>query len=309
MKISLAGKHHFPASDGGPSGGRVFDWLAKGLAALGHDVFYIPGQGASIPAPVGVRLVDEPCWEVDLFHCHSFIALCREVEQRGKPWVATCHTDLETWNMSRDAARDNWIFVSQSLARSYGRNRFVLNGIDPDELIYSETKEDYLLFVCGLQLAERKGLELAIKLARQRGLQLIVAGSSPNEQLVARVVELCNVPGIRYIGEISGRQKAEWFAGAKALLFPTQLNEAFGLVMAEALMSGTPVICSGFGACPELITPEVGFVCHDESGYLDAIDRVTEISPQQCRAVAMDRFHFMRMARDYVAEYEQVLSG
>jgi glycosyltransferase involved in cell wall biosynthesis len=310
MRILLAGKHRFPASQGGPSGGRVIDFLAKGLAQLGHDVFYHPGLGAEGPPLEDVRFVDQPRWDVDLLHCHSHIPLFREAITRRLPWVATCHTDLETWNLSRDAAMDNWIFVSETLARSYGRCRFVLNGIDPDELVYSEAKADYVLFVSALRLAERKGLNIALDLAGRCGLRLVVAGSSPDEHLVARIAGKCKSLGAEYVGEASGKRKAQLFAGATALLFPTQLNEAFGLVMAEALMSGTPVICSDCGACAELISPDVGFVCRTDAEYIRALHQVQQgkISAQRCREVALERFHYLRMARDYVREYETELT-
>lgn len=307
MKICVTAKHHFPASHGGPSGGRVFDFLVKGLVELGHDVSYYLHKGSAGKLPAGVRQIQTVDWTADILHCRSDDPVSRTADSRRMPWTATCHTDLATWNLSRDVARDNWIFVSETLAKTYGRRRFVLNGIDPAQLTYSETKEDYLLFVAGLRLAERKGLEIAIKLARQCDLPLVVAGSTPEKSLTERVISLCDVPGVQYVGEISGAQKAQWFAGAKAFLFPTQLNEAFGLVMAEALMSGTPVVCSDFGACPELISPDIGFVCRTDEDYLLALQLIEggQISAQRCRDVAMDRFHYLRMARDYVTEYER----
>lgn len=307
MRISITAKHRYPASDGGPSGGRVFDFLVKGLAELGHQVAYFLHEGAVAPLPDGVRLVSKPCWESDVLHCRSDQDLGDDADGKGMPWVATAHADLHTWNKSRDVARDNWIFVSRTLARTYCRNRFVLNGIDPNELIYSETKEEYLLFVATLQMAERKGLDIAIRLAKTAGLRLVVAGSSPDRQLVERIAAKCHSPGVRYVGEVSGTRKAELFAGAKAFLFPTQLNEGFGLVLAEALMSGTPVVCSRFGACPELIASDVGFVCNQEDDYLDALSQIDEgkISAKRCRDVAMERFHYLRMAREYIREYER----
>jgi glycosyltransferase involved in cell wall biosynthesis len=104
---------------------------------------------------------------------------------------------------------------------------------------------------------------------------------------------------------VRGRQKAELLAGARAFLFPTRVDEAFGLGMVEALMSGTPVICSDRGACPEIITRDVGFVCRYEPDYLNAIRRVGEIKPQTCRDKAMRNFHYLRMAKDYLGEYEK----
>ena len=170
-------------------------------------------------------------------------------------------------------------------------------------------KNDYFLFVSALPLARRKGLGQAISIARWSGMELYVAGSDSDSKLTAEISRLCHQPGINYVGEIAGTQKAELFAGAKALLFPTQLNEAFGLVLVEAMMSGTPVICSANGACPEIVSPDVGFVCHSRDDYMDAVHRLDEISSRVCRAKAMTEYHYLRMAFDYVVEYQTELNG
>jgi glycosyltransferase involved in cell wall biosynthesis len=82
------------------------------------------------------------------------------------------------------------------------------------------------------------------------------------------------------------------------------LNEPFGVVAAEALISGTPVISSNRGACPELISSDVGFVCSSHDEYIAAVERIETISPRVCREKAMRDFHYLRMAADYVKEYE-----
>jgi glycosyltransferase involved in cell wall biosynthesis len=79
--------------------------------------------------------------------------------------------------------------------------------------------------------------------------------------------------------------------------------------MAEALMSGTPVICSDRGACPELITPDVGFVCRNDGDYVRALRGVSRISPEACREKAVREFHYQRMAADYVVEYEKEIAS
>ena len=90
--------------------------------------------------------------------------------------------------------------------------------------------------------------------------------------------------------------------------FSTQANETFGLVVAEALMSGTPVIASHHGACPEIVLPEVGFVCATTDEYKSAVERVERISPLACRTAALERYHYLRMARDYVVEFEEEIA-
>ena len=69
------------------------------------------------------------------------------------------------------------------------------------------------------------------------------------------------------------------------------------------------MICSDKGACPELISPDVGFVCRDDRDYVAALRNLPRISPQACREKAMREFHYQRMARDYVTEYEKELAA
>jgi glycosyltransferase involved in cell wall biosynthesis len=158
-----------------------------------------------------------------------------------------------------------------------------------------------------LERAQLKGFETATALVDQLGLRLVVGGSSENKDLEDQFARMCRSKGIEFVGEVYGTRKAELFAGAKALLFPTRQDEPFGLVTAEALISGTPVICSNRGACPELVTEDVGFVCADLDDYVRAIERIEEILPSVCREKALKEFHYQRMARDYVKEYEREL--
>jgi len=282
----------------------------KGLTELGHEVFYMLQQGAAIPLPQGATLVSEPVWDADILHTISDRdpELIREWESRGKPWVATCHIDMRTIGLPQRPSTENWIFVSRTLARSHGRTRYVLNGIDPDVCIYSEQKQDYFLFMSSLDWEMKKGLDIALSLAARHGLRLIVAGTGNNYKRIMRITSLCREIGAEYVGDVRGRRKAELLAGAKAFIFPTRIDEAFGLGMVEALMSGTPVICSDKGACPDIITRDVGFVCRYEPDYVNAIRRVGEISPRACREKALREFHYLRMARDYVREYEKEIN-
>jgi glycosyltransferase involved in cell wall biosynthesis len=323
MRILLSSNHRYPGSPKTGSGLKpkpwpsgsgflIHDLIAKGLAELGHEVFYRLPEGASEPLPPGVKLIDNLVEDAEVVHTMSgrdreLLELAR---QRGLPAVVTCHLDPTAPDrLVADPVCDNWIFVSRTLARSLGRTRSVLNGIDPQDYQFSATKKAYLLFIASMDWADHKGLGIALELARQSGSRLIVAGTAKAESTVAAIAQRCSAAGAEYIGDIRGAEKAALFAGARALLFPTQVNEAFGLAIAEALMSGTPVICSAFGACPELVTPEVGFVCRTEREYRDALDRVETISSQHCRETAMARFHYLRMARDYVREYEAQMAG
>jgi glycosyltransferase involved in cell wall biosynthesis len=74
-------------------------------------------------------------------------------------------------------------------------------------------------------------------------------------------------------------------------------------------MSGTPVIASNRGACPEVVTGETGFICSDMEDYLRAVEQVGRISPQVCRKRAMAEFHYLKMAANYVDQYLIQMNG
>jgi len=319
MRILLSSNHPHGSCFGNGTGRRprelpsgsghyLHDVLAKGLAELGHEVFYHLQAGILEPLPAGVERITVSPDSVDILHNYSSSRsdpdLMNYVSRYKIPWVATCHLDIQARGLDRSYAGGNWIFVSRSLARLYGRERYVYNGIDPRGYIYAERKEDYYLFMSSMDWAFEKGLDTALALAADLGFRLVVAGTSGEYAVIQKIEELCSRAGAEYVGDVRGETKAELLAGAQALLHPTRLYEGFGLVMAEALMSGTPVICSDLGACPEIISPEVGFVCRQESDYRSAVERVTQISRRACREKAMREYHYHNMARGFVREYQ-----
>jgi glycosyltransferase involved in cell wall biosynthesis len=318
MRILLTSDHKYPAlTEVGsglhpkefPSGSGylIHDLMARGIAELGHEVFYLVRRGAEKTPPPGVTLVSNPIPDADILHIISDrdAELIAEREASRKPWVATCHLDLKARGLARSVSTENWIFVSRTLAQLFGRDRYVWNGIDPDEYIFSEAKDDYLLFMSTMDWGTQKGLDVVLSLSERLGFKLVVAGTGESYERIAGVQEMCRKINASYVGDVRGKEKAELLAGAKAFLFPTKVDEAFGLGMVEALMSGTPVICSDKGACPEIITSDVGFVCRDMDDYVAAVDRIAEISPRTCRDKAMRDYHYRRMSADYIVEYEK----
>jgi len=321
MRLLISARHRYPAlTEVGSglepkalpsgSGSLIHDLMVKGLAELGHQIFYLLPNGADQPLPDGITIVSEPTLDVDVLHTISDHDndLIREWQALGKPWVTTCHLDPRARGKERAPATENWIFVSRTLARLYDSNRYVLNGVDPAEYVFSESKENYILFMSTMDWGNAKGLDVVLSLAGKQPFKVVVAGTGNDWESVNRVAEMCRKANAIYVGDVRGKTKAKLLAGARALLFPTKLDEAFGLGMVEALMSGTPVICSDRGACPEIISPEVGFICREQSDYLAAINNVANISPQACRDKAMSKYHYLRMAADYAVEYEKELT-
>jgi glycosyltransferase involved in cell wall biosynthesis len=314
MRILLAAPHRYPAFDrhgsglepkAYPSGSgyHLHDLLAKGLAEEGHDVFYYVAKGFGAPLPAGVIATDKLRSDVDLFHTpigppgfSESVAAAPGLDR--KPAVYTCHMK-ETGRIPTSS----WIFVSRSLAQAYGSDRFVLNGIDPADLIFSSTKQDYFLFLGSMHRAIDKGLTQALALGRSRGFRLIVAGTGLDRPTVEYVSGLCAAAKADYVGDVRGEKKADLLASAKAVLFPSRLHEGCPLVLIEALMSGTPVISARCGGAVEIVTPDTGFLCDTEAEWSAAVDRIHELSPARCRAHALENFHYRRMVQDYEGEY------
>ena len=216
----------------------VHDLLAKGLAELGHSVFYLLEKGHEAALPTGVLPVSGALPDVDIYH---------NIESHEFPWVTTQHG---YYGDAPPFPTRHTIFVSKALARAYGYDRAVWNGIDPKHYEYNSEKSDYFVFLAAMQgptdkdKYNRKGINVALGLCKRAGLRLIVAGTAVESAVVDRIHAMCQQAGATYVGDVRGRDKAKLLAVARGLLFPTQVVEGFGLVMVEALMSGTPVICS-----------------------------------------------------------------
>ena len=321
MRLLLSAHHRYPADgDSGSglqpkafpsgSGGHIHDTLVRGLAELGHEVFYHLPNGSSEPLPPRVVMVADPVANVDVFHSLLYAQsegnpIGESMRARGIPWLISCHMDRRSRGLDPVALPPYTVYVSPSLARSHGSSRFVWNGLDPSRYIFSSAKGNYLLFVSALDWAYDKGLEMAFQVARRTGLKLLVAGTARNAKTIEEVRGACFAAGAECLGDVRGRAKAELYAGARALLLPTRLNEGCPLVIIEALMSGTPVIASARGGCPEMVTPDVGFICETVDDYARAVAATGDILPEACRRHALERYHYLRMSQDYVREYRR----
>jgi len=315
IRVLMTGEHAWPLSRvsagltpktlPSASAQRIHDWLAKALGELGCEVFYFLPNRVRSDAPRGVTFVDELIDDVDILHTYALRGPRHDLAwmERERPFVATCHVDPRTRGV--EDVPENWIFPSKAVAVN---GRYVINGIDPSEYIYSEAEGRYVLFLAPVDRASEKGLDVAIRAASATGVPLVVAGSARTMEAIAATARLCAASGAEYVGDVQGEEKARLLAGARALLLPSRLNEAGPLAIAEALMSGTPVIASDRGACPEMVSADVGFICRGDDDYADAIRRLGAVSRRRCREYALERFHYLRMAADYLREYERELS-
>jgi len=194
----------------------------------------------------------------------------------------------------------------------------VYHGIPLQEFTFNPKRGRYLAFLG--RISPEKGLDTAIRVARKAGLPLRIAARKPlhlkgNANVDADwehyrndVKPLLERGHARLIGEVAGEDKDRFLRNAAALLFPIRWPEPFGLVMAEALACGTPVIALSGGSVPEVIEDGVtGFICSSEEEMVAAVGRLSEIDRGRCRAEAERRFSPEAMATAYESLYECLL--
>ena len=185
----------------------------------------------------------------------------------------------------------------------------VHHGLPLDLHSFREQPGEYLAFLG--RISPEKRVDRAIAIARRTGLKLKIAAKidrADRSYYEKEIKKLFDDPVVEYIGEIGGRAKDEFLGNARALLFPIDWPEPFGLVMIESLACGTPVIAWRCGSVPEVIDDGVtGFIVDSVDDAVRAVQRVPSLSRQRCREVFEHRFSVERMARDYLAIYERLV--
>jgi len=313
---------------------RVVAYLTDELVARGHDVTLFASGDSTTKArlvpgsPQALRL-DPSCRDAlahhyvmlesvldrvdqfDVLHFHTdylHYSLARRCLRR---YVTTLHGRLDLpelqplYNEFNDVPV---VSISDSQRQPLPQANWIAtvhHGLPPDHLTFHEKPQDYLAFLG--RVSPEKGLEDAIEIATRLGLVVRVAAKvdrADRDYYVHRIAPLLHSPHVEFIGEITESEKSEFLGNARALLFPIDWPEPFGLVVIEALACGTPVIAYRRGSVPELLDDgETGFLVENKEQAIAAVKRLPAISRRRCREVFEQRFSARRMADDYLAVY------
>jgi glycosyltransferase involved in cell wall biosynthesis len=318
---------------------RVVSWLTEELIDLGHDVtLFASGDSVSraelvpvIPRalrlsrphgdPVSAyailldKLVDHAA-DFDVIHCHTDWLHVPTLRSLGVPFLTTLHGRLDIPAI-RAAARH---FGDTSLV-SISNNqrtpvpdlqwlRTVYHGLPPNLLKANFGEGDYLAFLG--RLSPDKGPHVAIKWAHATGLPLRIAAKIPEGErrfFKEQIEPFVDGRKVEYVGEVNDNNKSDFLGQAKALLFPIDWPEPFGLVMIEAMACGTPVIALPCGSVPEIVSDgKTGFIVRNNVDAIDAINRIREIDRRQVRAEFEHRFSARRMAQEYLRCYSDLIA-
>jgi glycosyltransferase involved in cell wall biosynthesis len=215
--------------------------------------------------------------------------------------------EVRLWSRYPEAP---YVAVSREQARRLeGLNVIdvVLHGIDTDAFAFREEPDDYLLFLG--RFSAGKGVLQAIEVARRVGMKLVLAAAEEDyyRQEVAPHVDGKNVV---YYGEAEHDAKVALYGGARALLYPVQTPEPFGLVLAEAMACGTPVAALDKGAVREVVDDGLtGCVFPDLDHMVSGLERVLALDRRAVRQRALARFAVERMVDEYAAVYRRIVAA
>jgi glycosyltransferase involved in cell wall biosynthesis len=313
---------------------RVVSNLTEALVELGHDVTLFASGDSHTHArlvPVVERSLRLDGRESDWLMAHTvmldrvfahapdFDVVHFHVDFLHFPLVRRCPTPCLTTLHGRldlaDLAPLHHHFREQGLVSISNSQRAPLSGCRwlatvphglPEHLYsFHPDKGDYFAFVG--RISPEKRVDRAIAIARAVGVPLRIAAKIDRADRVyfEREIEpLLDHPLVRFDGELGESAKNEFIGNARALLFPIDWPEPFGLVMIEAMACGTPVIAWRCGSVPEVIEHGVnGWIVDDMAQAVDAARRVDEIDRAACRRAFERRFLARQMAQSYLDVY------
>ncbi len=182
----------------------------------------------------------------------------------------------------------------------------VYNGIDLSNLTFHERPGDKLLFLGRIHLD--KGPHLAIEVAQRCGRDLIIAGIIQDQFYFDNFIKPhLNDSSIQFVGPADPAQRDALFQQAYATLHLNTIPERFGLVMAESMAAGVPVIAMDLGSCREVIKDGVtGYLVHNIDEAVTAVGQVDKIERRYCRQHVEENFSIARMAERYEQVYEEI---
>ena len=309
--------------------------LSRELVRLGHELTVfatagsdVPGRlVATLPGPYATGGAPED-WQL----C-EWINLCRAVEESGGFDVLHSHAYL--WSLPLERLADCpmvhtmhvspqqpsatlWAYhpgacvtaISRAQWAAYPDRRpaaVIPHGVDPGAHTYRRDPGNYLCFLG--RFIPGKGPDVAVRVARELGLRLLLAGPKTDyyHECIAPHVDGRNV---EYVGYLEPPERDALLGGARALLYPVRAPEPFGLVLVEAMMSGTPVAGFGLGAVRELVEEGVTGAWEPPGGDLAAaVARCLALDRRGVRERAEQLYSVEHMARAYAAVYAGVAEG
>jgi len=317
---------------------RIVYMLVRGLTERGHRVTLFAHEDSNVPCrlvpyggeqaqhPVDVvrntltvsRLVAE---QPDVVHSFGRLAYLSLLLPLPVPKIMSYQRHVTTsrvrWAMWLAKKDSLWFTGCSDHIRDeiapYAPASTVYNGVPLDtyDCVSSVDEEAPLVFLG--RIARIKGTHRAVKVAQQSGRRLVIAGNVPEdetEHFDRHVRPHLDGNHIRHVGPVDDEEKNQLLGHAAALLMPIEWDEPFGIVMAEAMACGTPVIGSRRGSIPEVVEEGgTGFVCESTEEMVRAVGRIGELSRKACRRRCEKHFSDRAIVDAYERLYVRHASG
>jgi len=247
----------------------------------------------------------------DLLHIHPLDrALPLALSHPKIPVFYTLHDPIYSWRAEIFSmfASPNQHYISISDAQRQPAPNLnyaatIYNGINLSAFPFSESHDDYLLFIGRLQ--PEKGLAEAVQVAKMTGEKLLIIGPPvAGEYWDKKIAPYLN-DKIQYLGYVPQEELSDYYQKAKAILAPIQWEEPFGLVLTESMACGTPVIAFNRGSVPEIVIDgKTGFIIKNNNlkKMADAVKKIDKINRADCRKHVEQNFSLQRM----IDRYEEV---
>lgn len=300
-----------PVNQGGTE--KVFYDLTEELVGQGHEVYVFAPEGSTCSAKVieyppdleeediGKFVSSKIPSTIDIINDFTFSSSVK----RQKLSIPT----LSTHQCALGKFTDTSIYPSERMRNTVGEQKghIVYNGINPNEYDYNEQKHDYLLFIG--RVVREKGILEAIRVAENTNHKLIIAGPVKDETLFEQEIEplLRNNPNLEYVGPVAGKRKQELFGHAKCVLFPITWEEPFGIVMIEAMATGTPVLAFNQGSVPEVLAGFPQFICKNIEEMMQKVANPDFPPSIVLRQYVINHFSRKTMAENYMKLYRSLI--
>lgn len=324
---------------------RVVSYLTEALVAKGHDVtLFATGdsQTAAQLVPIADRPLRENCTleELKSLSVPTMLDVVAKVLQQAEEFdIIHWHIDFFPWAFAP-------LVKTPSVTTMHGRldlpflpavfNQYpntpvvsisnhqrtplaeihphwvgtVYNAVPVRDFPFSPTPGDYFLFLGRINTDKRP--DWAIEIAKRTNTPLKIAAKvDPYDQAYyeAEIKPLFDHPLVEFVGEVNEEEKRELLVNARALLFPIDWPEPFGMVQIEAMACGTPVLAMRRGAVPEVIDHGITGLVGDSLEELIALaPRLVELDRLKIRQVVARRFSAEAMATGYEAVYRRLIA-
>jgi len=347
MKIAIVGMLDTPITKNSLGGTEIWTYhFAEKLVELGHDVKLYASEGSHFSGPViesakrsqieipgeilqvdkekiikysvkQIKEVIKKQAQFDIIHISNcnFNFYLPYIKNFYRPVIITVHSynfpGNEAGKLFKKYPEPFYVFNAESFKKTWPepkKYQAIYTGINVNKFIYKSKAQNYIFWMG--RIHRDKGIEDAMKFAAKSAEELIFAGPIRNQEYFDLNVRPYLSTNIKYVGELDSKKKVKYYGNAKAFLITTKRDESFGLVAAEAMACGTPVLAYNRGALSEIIEDGMtGYVVEPDNvdQLVEKSKQINQINRRKCRDRVEKKFNIKTMIKDYIELYKKLL--